>query len=115
MSEMTTLSAEQSIKIIQVAVRQRIPAIMSYLSKGKWHAAKLQLVGLTGDRLSVESADPVNNRRPVNIQVNQPVGVSFKHDFGKYVFETTVLAFEQSALSRPGSDFGGAIVLAMPA
>jgi hypothetical protein len=96
---------------------------MTYLTKGKWHAAKVQMAHLADERLSVESADSLNQRRPVNIQINQPVGISFKHDFGKYVFETTVLAFESlpfclAKSKQQGSqgqcDGGGAIVLAVP-
>jgi hypothetical protein len=114
MSEIMTLRADQPQKVLQTAVVQKIPAILTYMSKGKWHAAKVQMVRLADDRLSVENADEDNYRRPINIQVNQPVGLSFKHDFGKYVFQTTVLAFEQTPSSISQTDRGGSIVLALP-
>jgi c-di-GMP-binding flagellar brake protein YcgR len=114
MSEIMTIRGDQPRKVIQTVIQQGIPAILSYLSKGKWHAAKIQLVRLAGDRLSVKSAAAVKNQYPLNIQVNQPAGVSFKHEFGKYVFETTVLAIEKSASSNTGNDGCGAIALSVP-
>jgi c-di-GMP-binding flagellar brake protein YcgR len=112
MSEIMTIRADQPRKVLQLAVGLKIPAIMSYLSKGKWHAAKVQMVRLADEHLSVESVDSLNRRRPVNIQINQPVGISFKHEFGKYVFETTVLAFEQPPNGQ--CDGVSAIVVAVP-
>ena len=41
-------------KILQNVVAKRTPAIMSYLSRGKWHVAKVQLTALCEDKLSAE-------------------------------------------------------------
>jgi c-di-GMP-binding flagellar brake protein YcgR len=114
MSEITTIRGEQPRKVIQTVIQQAIPAILTYLSKGKWHAAKIQLIRQDGNRLSVKSAAAMRNQHPINIQINQPVGVSFKHEFGKYVFESTVLGFEQSASAKTDGDGCGAIVLGVP-
>ncbi len=94
-------------KILETAIEQNIPAIMSYLSKGKWHVAKVVFTELGGGRLSVRSAY-AQARHPINIQVAQPVGVSFKYEYGKYVFDSTVVALE------PSSAAGGIVVLAAP-
>jgi hypothetical protein len=47
---------------------------------------------------------------PLNIQVNQPVGISLKYGYGKFIFETTVVAIQPS--SDPTS--GGTIALMVP-
>lgn len=101
-------------KVLQVIIDKKIPVIMSYLSKDKWHVAKVLLTDLSGDSLKAESSSPNSQQRPINIKVNQPVGISFKYGYGKFVFDTTVEALEQSSSSKPGSGRGGTIVLAAP-
>jgi hypothetical protein len=49
-------------------------------------------------------------QHPVNIQVDQPVGISLKYGYGKFVFDTTVVGLEPSS----DSTTGGTIVLAIP-
>lgn len=87
---------------------------MSYLSKDKWHVAKVIMTGLSDDKLRVESAMSRQHNRPINIRVQQPVGISFKFGYGKFVFDTTVEGFELS--TEPGSTqaSGGTIVLTVP-
>ena len=100
-------------KILQIAIDTKVPAIMSYLSRDKWHVAKVLLTKLDGDRLSVESAISIR-QRPINIRVDQPVGISFKHGYGKFVFDTTVKALEPSTDPETRRERGGIIVLAFP-
>jgi hypothetical protein len=87
---------------------------MSYLSKGKWHVAKVLLTRLDGDRISVESAAPKKKQHPLNIQAEQPVGISFKYEYGKFVFDTKVVALEASSEPEADKGWGGTIVLAVP-
>jgi hypothetical protein len=87
---------------------------MSYLSKGKWHVAKVQLTELVGDRISIESAVPKKKQHPLNIQANQPVGISFKYEYGKFVFDTTVVALEASSGPEAEQGWGGTIILTVP-
>lgn len=101
-------------KILQVIIDKKVPAIMSYLSKNKWHVAKVLLTGLSGNSLKVESSSPDSQQRPINIRTNQPVGISFKYGYGKFVFDTTVEGFEQSVRSKSEAYNGGTIVLAAP-
>ncbi|MFH1881305.1 MAG: PilZ domain-containing protein [Planctomycetota bacterium] len=127
MNKVILLRGDEPEKILQTAIDKKVPAIMSYLSKGKWHVAKLLLTGLVGDRLSVNSAAPKKKQHPLNIQANQPVGISFKYEYGKFVFDTTVLGFEPPAfagaslhprtrVSSPEADqgWGGTMILAVP-
>jgi len=46
--------------------------------------------------------------------VDQPVGISFKHGFGKFVFDTTVKSLEPSTGPEANRQSGGKIVLAFP-
>jgi hypothetical protein len=104
------LAGDDCQKILQNAVQKKAPAIMSYLSKDKWHVAKVVLTGLGADRLTAEGIGSGKNPRPINIQINQPVGISFKYGYGKFVFDTTVAGLEPS--SDPNA--GGTIILVVP-
>jgi hypothetical protein len=96
MSEVTMLHGAQVEETLQIAIDRKIPAIMSYLSANKWHVAKVLLTDLTINRLTVERSILGKKSHPINIQVNQPVGISFKYEYGKSVFDTTVVALEPS-------------------
>ena len=113
MNEVMTPRGVEPDKILQIAIDMKVPAIMSYLSRDKWHVAKVLLTKLDGDRLSVESAISIR-QRPINIRVDQPVGISFKHGYGKFVFDTTVKALEPSTDPETRRERGGIIVLAFP-
>jgi len=114
MNEVMTPRGVEPEKILQTAIDQNVPAIMSYLSKNKWHVATVVLRKLSGDSLSVESTTPKKRQRPINIQVHQPVGISFKYGYGKFVFDTTVQGLEPSTDTETDRQSGGTIVLALP-
>jgi len=114
MNEVLTPRGVEPEEILRTVIGKKVPAIMSYSSKGKWHVAKMRLTGLSGDRLSVESTAAKAKLRPINIQVNQPVGLSFKYEYGKFVFDTTVEGFEPSRGQGANQERGGTIVLAVP-
>jgi hypothetical protein len=110
MSEIVMLEGHESQSVLQTVTGEHAPAIMSYLSKDKWHVAKVTMRELSGNRLYVEGCHSSGKPHPINIRVDQPVGVNFKHSYGKFVFDTGVIALEPS--SDPES--GGTIVLAVP-
>ncbi len=110
MSEIVMLQGPESLAVLQMVVQSQAPAIMSYLSKDKWHVAKVVMKDLRADRLCVENCHTVGRPHPINIRLEQPVGVNFKHAYGKFVFDTTVVGLEPS--SDP--EAGGTIVLAAP-
>ena len=112
MNEMVTLREDQTEKILQTVIAEQIPAIMSYSSKGKWHVAKVLLTNIDGEQLDIQSTHSAKKQHPINIQIDQPVGISFKHEYGKFVFDTIVMGLEQSA--DPNSNSGGKIVLKAP-
>jgi hypothetical protein len=92
-------------------VESHAPAIVSYLSRDKWHVTKVLMSKLQDGKLYVEGCHAPDKAHPLNIQVHQPVGLNFKHAYGKFVFDTSVVSLEPS--SSPQS--GGTIVLAVPA
>jgi hypothetical protein len=65
---------------------------------------------LQGDKLYVEGCHAADKAHPLNIQIGQPVGVNFKHAYGKFVFDTSVVGLEPSTNPQAG----GTIVLAVP-
>ena len=105
MNKVETLHEAEPKKILQAAIDKKVPATMSYLSKGKWHIAKVLLANLEAERLNIESTSPQKEPNPINIQVNQPVGISFRHEYGKFVFDTTVATLEPA---------GQGVALAVP-
>ena len=113
MNETVSLRGVDPREILQTAVNKKVPAIMSYLSKGKWHVAKVLLTELGADRFSIESTHVEKKPHPINVQMDQPVGISFKYEYGKFVFDTTVVDLGPSSDStRLGR--GGTIILAVP-
>jgi len=109
MNEVAMLRGTEPREILQTVVERKVPAIMSYLSRGKWHVAKVLLTELGANRLNIQVSSG-ERVRPINIQVEQPVGISLKYGYGKFIFETKVLSLEQS----PDATGGGTIVLAVP-
>jgi len=113
-NKVMVLRGNEPEKILRTAIHKQIVAIMSYLSKGKWHVAKVLLTELEGDKMVIESAAPKKKLHPLNIQANQPVGISFKYEYGKFVFDTTVVALEASSGPEADQGWGGTIILAVP-
>ena len=107
MNDLTIPRGAEPRTLLQSVLDERIPAIMSYLSKGKWHVAKILLKHLGANRMNVQVVH-TDKPHPVNIQVNQPVGVSLKYRYGKVVFDTTVTGFEHSGAG------GAEIILVVP-
>jgi len=110
MNEVVMLRGAEPRQILQTAIEEKLPAIMTYLSRGKWHVAKVLLTELLADKLRIEGIRSTKKPHPINICVHQPLGISFKYGHGKFVFDTSVVALEPS--SDPAS--GGTIVLIVP-
>ena len=114
MNDVMTPHGVDSEKVLQIAIDEKVPAIMSYLSKGKWHVAKVLLTDLAKGHLKVESTGSSNKKRPINIRMDQPVGLSFKYGYGKFIFDTVVKGLEPSSDPEAHREQGGTIVLAVP-
>lgn len=109
MNEVVMLRGTEPRRILQTVIEKQVPAIMSYLSGRKWYVAKVVLTGLGANRLNTRIS-PRKKPHPINIRVNQPVGISLKYEYGKFIFETKVIDLEPS----PDGTSGGAMVLAVP-
>jgi hypothetical protein len=109
MNEVEMLCGAEPRRILETVIDKEVGAIMSYQSGGKWHVAKVLLKDLGACRLDVEIM-PTRRPHPINIRPDQPVGVSLKFGYGKFIFESRVIALEPSAEGTGG----GTIVLAVP-
>jgi len=114
-NEIAMLSQAQPGEILQVAIDKKTPAVLSFLSKGKWHVAKVLLTRLGANGLDIQvsprkmrpilqkaSQLSVPKPSPINIRVHQPVGISLKYGYGKFIFETTVVALQPSSEPTDG-------------
>lgn len=127
MNALTMLHGAEPREVLQAVIEKKTPAILSFLSEGKWHVARVLLTNLGANKLDVrispkkmDSASQKNRDVPaqtttqqshsINIQINQPVGVSLKYGYGKFIFETSVVAIEPS----PDSASGEMISLLVP-
>ena len=109
MNELIKLRQAEPRNILQAVIEEKITAIMSYMSDGKWHVAKVLLTGLGAGSLDAEIL-PSRKPHPINIRPEQPVGVSLKYGYGKLIFETSVRGLEPSS----DSTRGGTVSLAVP-
>ena len=109
MKESSYIESVNAEEILQKVIESRTPVLMSHMSRGKWHITKVNLTDITPGRLRLEiTYHP--KRHPINIQIDQPVGLSFKFGRSKYMTEAPVAGFEP-AINRGQ---GGTIVLQMP-
>ena len=95
MNEATMLRGAEPREILETAIQEKVPAIMTYLSRGKWHVTKVLLTNLGASRLSAQIW-PKEKPHPINININQPVGISLKYGYGKFVFDTKVVDLKLS-------------------
>jgi hypothetical protein len=109
MNEREILKSEKLRDVLGLAVEKKLTAVMSYLARGKWHMTKVSLCTLTSNTLHVEIT-PEETPHQVNVQINQPIGMSIQHDFNKYIFEALVAGFESSVSQARG----GKIILEVP-
>ena len=111
MNSACVLDYDESRELLRKAIQGRVPGILSYLSRNKWHVARVSMADVTGQRLYMEVDPGQSGHQPVNIQIGQPVGISFKYAYGKFLFDATVEAFEPSVGPSQG---GGVVIVACP-
>lgn len=119
MNEVAMLRGTEARGVLQTAIEKQVPAVVSYSSGArgggrKWHSARVLLTGLGAERISARLLPAVH---PTNIRgagrgqkgsfwgpwVGQSVGVSLKYGYGKFIFETKVVALGPP----PGAAAGG--------
>ncbi|MBP8303878.1 MAG: PilZ domain-containing protein [Phycisphaerae bacterium] len=110
MSSVCILDRAESRDLLHKAFQNRMPGILSYTCRNKWHVARVVLADLTEDRLQVETLPGPTGPQAVHIHVGQTVGISFKIAYGKFLFDATVETYQPPV--DPSK--GGRVVLACP-
>jgi c-di-GMP-binding flagellar brake protein YcgR len=106
--KMLKLREAEPRKMLESLITEKVPAILSYTSRDKWHATDVMPVQLGANSLYFEISSH-KKAYPLNITIGQQVGISMKYDFGKIIFETPVTGLEPS--KNGGS---GIIVVQIP-
>ncbi len=101
MNELEILKSEELRDVLGRAVQKNLTAVLSHLTRGKWHTTEVSLRALTSHTLHVETL-PEKAAPSLSMEINQPVGVSIQQDFNKYIFETVVTGFETSVSQARG-------------
>lgn len=109
MREEDLLRGSGAHNLLVTAAARRLSAVMTHTSRSKWHLSKVEIVAATAEHVHLDISHR-EKYHPINIQIDQPVGLSFKHDFSKYIFESAVTGFEASINAASG----GIIVIMAP-
>ena len=109
MKEPEVLTAEDITKVLLDLIDQKTPGVMTHLTSGKWHVCDVSFKAVTPSAIQID-VQPNEKRMPIDIQINQPVGMSVQQGFTKYIFESVVIGME----SVPHGVCGGKVVLELP-
>lgn len=91
MYELLMLYEAEPRRILELALKQKNPATLSYRENNRWHLARVQFVNVGTDNFEVQLI-PRKKNENININPCQQIGVSikFKFSFGKFIFDTKV-------------------------
>lgn len=94
-SEPRILTQEESRRVLLQILESNGNGDITFLSGGRWFKSPVQFVSVSADVIHIK---PISDKsdRPMPLQVNQPVGLTFQLDYYKYLFETEVVGFETS-------------------
>ncbi len=95
--------------ILQCVIDAGAEGVMSHLTKGKWRICEVVFKTLTPYTIHVEALRK-EKVSPVDLTINQPVGMSVWHKSRKYIFEAVVVGYESCVTES----CGGKIVLDLP-
>ncbi len=109
MEQPEILKAETLKTVLQKCSQNGCQAVVSYLSRGKWRMTKVVFGPVTNKTIHLQINDP-QITSPVDLQSDQPVGISFSDDNNKCIFETVVIGTDTQNEEYPA----GCIVIAMP-
>jgi c-di-GMP-binding flagellar brake protein YcgR len=96
-------------KTLELVVARRAAAAMTHIAAGKWKTTNINFTVGNGNAIHM-TIDNNELQGPINIQVDQPVGISFEHESERYIFETIVVGFEQTVNQNQNSE----ILLVIP-
>lgn len=109
MSHSEVLNTQELRDVLEFAVQDRVQAVMSHLSKGKWQTTKVNFVAAGDNTINIE-LDTEGNTQSISIQVDQPVGMTFRGEHSRYLFETIITGFDNEVNSHAS----GQVVVATP-
>ncbi|MFC1675585.1 flagellar brake protein [Planctomycetota bacterium] len=109
MSELKILNGAEPRKILEVVTAEKASVVMSYMSKDKWHSAKVALLKVGVNSFSIALISD-NKNCPININIGQQVGISIKHGYGKYILDTKIIDLQPPV----DNNSGGTLVLGLP-
>ena len=109
MTEHEILTAKELKDELKNAVNDRIIGTMSHLTRGKWYIADVIFTNLTDSAIHVE-IKPKENKIPIDIQIDQPVGMSIEREACKLIFESVVIGLESSVNDASA----GKVILELP-
>ena len=109
MKKSQILKGKKIEKTLELVVARRTAAVMTHIATGKWKTTNLTFTAGGGGAIRI-SIDDKKPQGPINMQVDQPVGISFEHESERYIFETMVVGFEPAA----NQSQNGEILLAIP-
>lgn len=92
MKESQLLKLDQAVQVLCDAADASSSAVISYIKDGRWQIAKSVLHEVVDTGLIIELT---SGREAEAFPVNQPVGISLRHEHIKYIFETHVTAANQ--------------------
>jgi len=109
MSRSQILKGQKIVKTLDLAVNERASAVMTHLTGGKWRTTNVTFSAGNNNavHISIDDSEP---QKSTNVQIDQPVGISFEQDSKRYIFETMIIGIE------PNGNQGqtGKILLGMP-
>jgi len=110
MTEMTISRSTEPRIILENVIDKKMPAIMSYLSRGRWYGIKVLFSRIGATQLEAESIfdkpdshaakkpeHKLHTRRFLRITTGQKVGISIKYGYGKFIFDSSVISVKSAS------------------
>jgi hypothetical protein len=91
------LEGDGLVNLISLAAFQRKTGVMTFLASGRWQAVRVVLLKCNEQTIVLEALSN-GQTASQNIRINQPVGLTFRMDFSKYICESTVSGIDSSIL-----------------
>lgn len=109
MKKSQILKGKEIEKTLELVVARRAAAVMTHIAAGKWKTTNVTFTAGSSEAIHI-SIDNKKPQGPINMQVDQPVGISFEHESERYIFETMVVGFGPAV----NQDQTGEILLVIP-
>jgi len=85
------------VNLISLAAFHQKTGVMTFLASGRWQTVRVSILKCADQNVIIE-AFPDGQTISKNIRINQPVGLSFRMDFSKYICESTIVGLDSAVL-----------------